>query len=196
MNTYIEADTLKTEDLRPLPPVVVAVLRDLDAPPRLLAHLVLVHDVAARLLEALAATWPRLRVDARAVLLGAAAHDIGKVRVPEELTGPGTTHAVLGQQLLEAHGFPADVARYARTHETWAEDPDVKPEDLLVVLSDYLWRGKRDAALESALTSWIADAMSAESWAVFLDFDDIATELAQDAPRRLHWLAQFTAKAA
>jgi HD-like signal output (HDOD) protein len=112
------------------------------------------------------------------------------------LTGPGTTHAVLGQQLLEEHGFPADIARYARTHETWAEDPDVTPEDLLVALSDYLWRGKRDAALEGAVTSWIADAVSAAPWAVFLDFDDIATDLAQDAPRRLHWLAQFTAEAA
>ena len=196
MNSNIESDTMKLEDLRPLPPVVVEFLRSLDASPRLLAHLVLVHDVAARLLEALAETWPHLPIDAGAVLLGAATHDIGKVRVPEELTGPGTTHAVLGQQLLEEHGLPAAVARYARTHETWAEDPDVRPEDLLVVLSDYLWRGKRDAALESALTSWIADAMSAESWAVFLDFDDIATELAQDAPRRLHWLAQFTAEAA
>ena len=196
MNSNIESDTMKMEDLRPLPPVVVEFLRSLDASPRLLAHLVLVHDVAARLLEALAETWPHLPLDAGAVLLGAATHDIGKVRAPEELTGPGTTHAVLGQQLLEEHGFPTEVARYARTHETWAEDPDVKPEDLLVVLSDYLWRGKRDAALESALTSWIADAVSAESWAVFLDFDDIATELAQDAPRRLHWLAQFTAKAA
>ena len=196
MNSNIESDTMKMEDLRPLPPVVVEFLRSLDASPRLLAHLVLVHDVAARLLEALAETWPHLRLDAGAVLLGAATHDIGKVRVPEELTGPGTTHAVLGQQLLEEHGLPAAVARYARTHETWAEDPDVRPEDLLVVLSDYLWRGKRDAALEGALTSWIADAVSVESWAVFLDFDDIATELAQDAPRRLHWLAQFTAEVA
>jgi HD superfamily phosphodiesterase len=180
------------EDLRPLPPVVVEFLRELEASPRLLAHLALVHDVAARLLDALAETWPHLRIDAGAVLLGAATHDIGKVRVPEELTGPGTRHAVLGQQLLEEHRFPVEVARYARTHETWAEEPDMTPEDLLVVLSDYLWRGKRDAALEEALTAWIADAVSAASWAVFLDFDDIATELAQDAPRRLHWLAQFT----
>lgn len=193
MNGTIESDTMTTmEDLRPLPPVVVEFLRDLDAPPRLLAHLVLVHDVAARLLEALAETWPHLRVDAGAVLLGAATHDIGKVRVPEELTGPGTTHALLGQQLREEQGFPVEVVRYARTHETWAEEPDVTPEDLLVALSDYLWRGKRDAALEDALTAWIAAAVGAAPWAVFLDLDDIATDLAQDAPRRLHWLAQFT----
>jgi putative nucleotidyltransferase with HDIG domain len=196
MNSNIESDAMKMEDLRPLPPVVVEFLRDLDASPRLLAHLVLVHDVAARLLEALTETWPQLPIDAGAVLLGAATHDIGKVRVPEELIGPGTTHAVLGQQLLEEHGFPTELARYARTHETWAEEPDVTPEDLLVALSDYLWRGKRDAALEGAVTSSIADAVNAAPWAVFLDFDDIATELAQDAPRRLHWLAQFTVEAA
>ncbi|HKC73197.1 MAG TPA: HD domain-containing protein [Chloroflexota bacterium] len=196
MNNHVDADTLKMEDLRPLPPVVVELLRGLDASPRLLAHLVLVHDVAARLLEALAETWPHLPIDAGAVLLGAATHDIGKVRVPEEVTSPGTTHAVLGQQVLEAHGFSTELARYARTHETWAEEPDVAPEDLLVALSDYLWRGKRDSALEGAVTAWIADAVSAAPWVVFLDFDDIATDLAQDAPRRLHWLAQFTAETA
>jgi putative nucleotidyltransferase with HDIG domain len=196
MNSNIESDTMKMEDLRPLPPVVVEFLRSLDASPRLLAHLVLVHDVAARLLEALAETWPHLPIDAGAVLLGAATHDIGKVRAPEELTGPGTTHAMLGPQLLEEHGFPTEVARYARTHETWAEEPDVTPEDLLVALAGYLWRGKRDAALEGAVTSWIANAVGAAPWAVFLDVDDIATDLAQDAPRRLHWLAQFTAEAA
>ena len=196
MHSNIESDTMTMEDLRPLPPVVVEFLRGLDASPRLLAHLVLVHDVAARLLEALAETWPHLPVDAGAVLLGAATHDIGKVRVPEELTGPGTAHAVLGQQLLEEHGFPTELARYARTHETWIEEPDVTPEDLLVALADYLWRGKRDAALEGAITSWIADAVSAAPWVVFLDVDDIATDLAQDAPRRLHWLAQLSGAAA
>ena len=196
MNGNIERETMTMDDLRPLPPVVVELLRGLDASPRLLAHLVLVHDVAARLLEALAATWPHLPVDAGAVLLGAATHDIGKVRVPEEVTGPGTTHAALGQQLLEEHGFPTELARYARTHETWIEEPDVTPEDLLVALADYLWRGKRDAALEGAITSWIADAVSAAPWVVFLDVDDIATDLAQDAPRRLSWLAHFTTEAA
>jgi hypothetical protein len=196
MNSNIESGMMKMEDLRPLPPVVVELLRGLDASPRLLAHLVLVHDVAAHLLEALAETWPHLPIDAGAVLLGAATHDIGKVRVPEELTGPGTTHALLGQQLLEEHGFSTELARYARTHETWIEEPDMAPEDLLVALSDYLWRGKRDAALEGAVTSWITNAVSATPWAVFLDFDDIATDLAQDAPRRLHWLAQFPAGAA
>src|ERR671932_2961269 len=151
MTRTSESDTLTMmEDVRPLPPVVVELLRGLDAPPRLLAHLVLVHDVSARLLESLAATWPHLPIDAGAVLLGAATHDIGKVRVPEELTGPGTTHAMLGQQLLEERGFPAEVARFARTHETWAEEPDVTPEDLLVALSDYLWRGERDAPLGGA----------------------------------------------
>jgi putative nucleotidyltransferase with HDIG domain len=196
MHNDVESDTMQLEDLRPLPPVVVELLREQEASPRLLAHLLLVHGVAARLLEALAATWPGLPVDAGAVLLGAATHDVGKVRVPEELSGPGTTHAVLGQQILEEHGFPAEVARYARTHETWAEEPDVTPEDLLVALADYLWRGKRDAALEDTFTGWLAEAVGAAPWAVFLDFDDIATDVAQDAPRRLHWLAQFTPAAA
>jgi hypothetical protein len=41
-----------------LPEYVVRLLQQLDAPPRLVAHLVLVHDVALTLTQALDRRWP------------------------------------------------------------------------------------------------------------------------------------------
>ena len=45
-----------------------------------------------RLVEGLHRTFPSLAFDADAVLFGAAVHDFGKVRHPNELTGPGSRH--------------------------------------------------------------------------------------------------------
>ncbi|MFI5841960.1 HD domain-containing protein [Catenuloplanes sp. NPDC051500] len=68
-------------DLRPLPEAATAHLEALDAPPRLAAHLRAVHDVAWQLTHALTG---KLDFDRDLVLFGAAIHDIGKVRHPEE----------------------------------------------------------------------------------------------------------------
>ncbi|GIG10917.1 HD domain-containing protein [Catellatospora coxensis] len=91
-------------DLRALPGTVAALLTELDAPPRLGAHLRAVHDVAAHLLDALAEAYPGLAVSAEEVLFGAATHDIGKVVFPSELSGPGSAHEPAGYELLVAHG--------------------------------------------------------------------------------------------
>ncbi|MEU9106827.1 hypothetical protein AB0D54_21235 [Streptomyces xanthophaeus] len=56
--------------LRPLPPVVATLLRTLAAPPRLAAHLRLVHDVAHELTDWAAGYAPGLAVDREAVLFG------------------------------------------------------------------------------------------------------------------------------
>ncbi len=182
------------DSMRPLPPEVVELLRGQDAPPRLLAHLLLVHDVAARLVEASRRVWPRLRFDENAVLIGAATHDIGKVLYPEEIIGLGEAHTAAGEDLLLRSGFPPTQARFARTHATWQDEPDPTLEDLLVALADELWRGERNQALEAALTDDIAAAIEDAPWAVYMDLDDIATELAQQGPARMQWLTQFPAE--
>lgn len=182
---------MNMEEMRPLPPQVVELLRRQNASPRLLAHLLMVHDVAVRLTEAFRRVWPRLQFDATAVQIGAATHDIGKVRYPDEVIGPGDEHTVAGETMLLQHGFPPAYARFARTHFTWPHDADPTLEDLLVALADELWRGERDEALEAILTERIAAAVQDTQWAVFMDLDDIATELAQPGPTRVNWLAQF-----
>src|SRR5271166_6126543 len=89
--------------LQPLPAEAGLVLQRFNAVPRLVAHHILVHDVATRLTAAFQNQWPALPVDPAVVLLGAAWHDIGKVRYPEELTGPGHQHEAAGvTMLLEA----------------------------------------------------------------------------------------------
>lgn len=82
--------------LRMLPADVCELLVALNAPARLAAHLRLVHDVAWRLTEMLAAGHRSLAFDHAAVCYGAAVHDIGKVVHVEELTGPGSRHEPAG----------------------------------------------------------------------------------------------------
>ncbi len=52
----------------------------LDAPPRLHAHLTLVHDVTRTLMAQMDRTWPDLGYDHHTVALGAAIHDVGVAR--------------------------------------------------------------------------------------------------------------------
>jgi putative nucleotidyltransferase with HDIG domain len=100
--------------LEPLPSDVDKLLQQLGAPPRLVAHLTLVHDVSCLLAAQLDATWPALSYDRTAVQLGAALHDIGKTVHPEELIQPGHAHEAAGEALLREHGFSAALARFAR----------------------------------------------------------------------------------
>lgn len=90
--------------LRPLPERAVALLRSLGAPPRLAAHLRLVHDVAYEPADWVEGRYPRLPFDRAAVLFGAATHDIGKVAHLGELSGPGSRHEEAGRGLLLEHG--------------------------------------------------------------------------------------------
>ena len=67
---------------RPLPNEAKKLCDLLAAPPLLVAHLTLVHDGAADLLDSLGKEFPLLEVHREAVLFGAATHDLGKVLHP------------------------------------------------------------------------------------------------------------------
>ena len=135
--------------LRKLPDEVEDLLDRLESPPRLVAHLTLVHDVAVSIVEVLS-ELSEGGFDQRAVLFGAATHDIGKTLFPGELDGPGHAHEAAGRELLEAEGFAADLARFAETHGDWREGTI---EDLLVALADKVWKGKRIAELEERIAA-------------------------------------------
>ncbi len=78
--------------------------RRYHAPPRLVAHLTLVHDVALRLVREESRRWgPPL--DASLLLFGAATHDPGK-------------EVHVGRELMVQAGVPARMARFAITHAT------------------------------------------------------------------------------
>jgi hypothetical protein len=178
--------------LRPLPARVAPLVLDLGAPPRLVAHLVLVHDVAAVIADALAERWPALRFDRDLVLIGAATHDVGKAIHPDELTGPGTRHEEAGEALLLQRGFAPDEARFARTHGQGAS-ADLPLEDLVVILADVAWQGARWPDVEDCLCAIIAAASGQPLWEVFASVDDILTEVGADANERLAWEARHPA---
>lgn len=156
------------------------------APPRLVAHLTLVHECAVRLLRALQRT--HLPIDGPLVRLGAATHDIGKARVPAELSEPGRTHEAIGERLLRDAGFEAATARFARTHGLEPDDPSLTLEDLLVQAADSLWRGKRDQRLDAALVRQLGEP----AWKHFLSWDELAEQLTAGAAQRLDWQRRFS----
>ncbi|MFB4297426.1 HD domain-containing protein [Actinomadura sp. NTSP31] len=174
----------------PLPDRAARLLEDLDAPPRLAAHLRAVHEVAAELLAWVAARHPSVAVDAGAVLFGAATHDIGKAVHPDELSGPGSRHEPAGHALLRERGVDERLARFARTHASW-DAPDAGVDDLLVSLADKVWKAKRVPGLEQRVVEVLAAASGAEHWEVFMELDDVCDRLAAGADRRLAFQSSY-----
>ncbi|WP_405526921.1 HD domain-containing protein [Streptomyces avidinii] len=176
--------------LRPLPPAVVDLLGSLDAPPRLAAHLRAVHDVAVQLVEWMEHRYPEIAVDRAAVLFGAATHDIGKTVHTAELSEPGSSHEEAGRELLLAHGFEPDLARFAGTHGSWTA-PGATLEDLLVSTADKVWKNKRVPELEDLVISHLARATGGERWEAYLALDDLLARIGGEADGRLAYQASF-----
>jgi len=169
------------------------ICRALRSPPRLVAHLTVVHDVACKLAQELRTKFPTLDFDEQSVLFGAATHDIGKAVHIQELVQPGHKHEQKGSELLRTRGVPDDLARFAYTHANWKETPGIQIEDLLVALADHCWKGKRSSELEAEVTQIISKQTQRESWEVFSGLDDMLQRLASDSDQRLSWQAQFPA---
>ena len=58
---------------------------------------------------------------------------------------------------LIERGFPPEVARFARSHDCWGEDPQATLDDLIVALADEVWKGRRNDHLKSRLIQSLAD---------------------------------------
>ena len=175
---------LTAPPMRPLPAPAAELLRALDAPARLGAHLRVVHDVAWSLTDALGRRRPGLEFDTTAVLFGAATHDIGKTVHPAELSGPGHQHEEAGRDLLLRYGVPAHLARFAGTHGSW-NAPEATLDDLLVSLADKVWKAARVTDLEERVGGHLGGA----PWEAFLLLDDVLQELAAGADERLAFQA-------
>lgn len=169
---------------RPLPPLASALLRDRDAPPRLAAHLRLVHDVAVSVTAWLPTAFPAAVFDREAVLFGAATHDIGKTVHIAELSEPGSAHEPAGEALLRSAGVEPRLARFAGTHGSWLA-PGRGLDDLLVSLADKVWKGRRQADLEQLVVDHLVAVSGQEPWQVFLRLDDHLSGLAEEADARL-----------
>lgn len=184
-------DPLFNSAYRQLPPETLNLLRQVAAPPRLVAHLILVHDVAATLVERLTAAFPEVTFRREEVLFGASIHDFGKTIERSELIRSGTQHEQRGIELLRSMGIPGDRARFAYTHGNWATAPGINLEDLLVALADNCWKGKRVDKLESKITALLSAASKKPEWECYAELDEIVTELTKDADARLTWQEAF-----
>jgi hypothetical protein len=167
-----------------------------NAPPRLVAHLTLVHDVSIRLVDNLQKAFPDFRFDRESVLFGAATHDIGKATYVNELSGPGKLHEAHGRRLLMELGVPEPRSRFAYSHGNWDDNAEIQVEDLFVALADNCWKGKRNAELEDRIVNEIARQTGRPEWDVFSALDDILQGLTVDADERLVWQAQFSVSSA
>ncbi len=184
-------DELADGSYAPLTDEALDLCRRIGAPPRLLAHLILVHDVARALVNGLKAAFPALKFDKDAVFFGAATHDLGKSIHREELSEPGKLHELRGVELLKQYGVPDDLARFAYTHGNWKESRPVQMEDLIVALADNCWKGKRVPDLEALTTGTLAESTGEPQWQCYAVLDDLLQDLAADADARLEWQRSF-----
>ncbi|WP_395292445.1 HD domain-containing protein [Kitasatospora hibisci] len=180
----IGLDDAHEPPLRPLPPAVAELLQRLDAPPRLVAHLRAVHDVARQLVDWLEPQYPELPFDRDAVLYGAATHDIGKILHAAELCGPGAEHEEAGRDLLVEHGVSAELARFAATHASW-NAPGIGIEDLIVSLADKVWKNKRVSDLEDRVVAELSRAGGRPAWEEYMHLDEFLTRIGDGADERL-----------
>lgn len=189
--TSSPAHQAMTEDvaLRRLPTTVETLLQALHAPPRLIAHLRAVHDVACQLADWVELHHPAAAFDRDAVLFGAATHDVGKVLHPDELSGSGSEHEPAGYELLRGRGVEERLARFARTHGAWTRESRL--EELLVTLADKVWKAKRVAELEEVVTLRLAAVAGQEPWAVFLALDDELVRISSGADARLAFQSSY-----
>ena len=176
----------------PLPPDAMLLLRRASSPPRLIAHLVLVHETALQLIKRMDRAFPGLTYDREAVLFGAAIHDIGKTVCTRELVeSGGRNHLDCGLELLRKYGVPASLSRFAFTHAGWASTPDLTLEDLLVALADKCWKDKRIEALETKTIGLLVFATGRPAWECHAKLDEILTGLGHGASARIAWQASF-----
>lgn len=163
---------------------IAELLQRLDAPPRLVAHLRAVHDVASQLIAWVEPQYPALVFDREAVLFGAATHDIGKTVHAAELSGPGSEHEEAGRELLLAHGVSAELARFAGSHASW-DVQGVGIEDLLVSLADKIWKNKRVPDLEDLVVVELSRSSGRAAWEEFMNLDEVLTRVGDGSDERL-----------
>ena len=163
-------------ELQDLPQDIMNLLEKHQAPTRLIKHLMIVHNVGDKLIRFLEKEFPRFQYNKTLVLFGAASHDIGKCIVKNELYNPGKLHENIGEQLLLSKGYSPEKARFARTHGDW-KNPVNTIEDLLVCLSDKIWKGKRIPELEGQIRNEIIYQLKLDYWDVYFELDAFIEEI-------------------
>jgi hypothetical protein len=148
----------------------------------LVTHAELVGEAGEALIRELQRMGVRFDLDL--VRLGVALHDAGKILHPEELDRPGSEHEPDGERLLLEHGVDPKVARCCMSHARW-QTMECSLEELLVALSDKLWKGARIPELEGRVTEAVAARLGKGAWDVFVELDTCFEEIASGGNDRL-----------
>ncbi len=95
---------------------VKSLLKQFDAPQRLIKHLTIVNSTAFYIIEQLKSEWPNLPLNEKEILFGASTHDIGKAIITDELYKKGKEHESVGFKILKELGYEDKESRFAITH--------------------------------------------------------------------------------
>lgn len=158
-------------------------LKALGAPEHLQMHVTLVGEAADLIMDGLSGIG--VSVEAEFVRIGVALHDIGKIIHTHEMTGPGSEHEPDGECLLLEKGVSSRLARCCMSHARWQE-MECSLEELLIALSDKLWKGKRVEELELLVIDRIAQIQSMDRWDIYEPLDSLFESIAADGDSRLN----------
>lgn len=172
-----------------LPNSITELLERLDSPIKLSKHLQIVYSTANEILVHVKKKWPSIVLNESLVLFGAATHDIGKIKIKNELNEVGKKHELEGNIILKELGFTDEEARFTLTHGNWKED-NIEIEDLLVSLADKVWKAKRVDELEEKVGYKISSQLKIDYWEVYVPLDNLLSKVAIGADKRIQWQSQ------
>ncbi|WP_159025786.1 HD domain-containing protein [Aquimarina sp. Aq78] len=161
-------------------------LEQFDAPQRLIKHLTIVNSTAFYLVEQLKGEWPNLSLNEKEISFGASTHDIGKTVITDELYKKGKKHESEGFKILKEIGYEDTESRFTITHGNW-ENSNLQIEDLIVCLSDKIWKGKRINELEERITLKISELTKMDFWDVSMKLELILEKIAIGSDERIAW---------
>ena len=157
-------------------------LNRLGAPARLIQHLELVGEAGEQVISKLEELG--VQFDKSFVQVGIAIHDAGKILHPKELSEGGNLHEASGEKLLLEQGVEEKVARCCRSHSKY-NCMSVSFEELLIALSDKLWKGRREPELELQVIDAVAEKLKTDRWSVFDTLDSCFESIASTGDTRL-----------
>ncbi|MDR4505192.1 MAG: HD domain-containing protein [Candidatus Scalindua sp.] len=164
------------------PAEALKLLSNLGAPPRLIAHLKLVGEAAEELIDLLKKL--NLNLDYQFIKIGTALHDAGKTVHQSELSEKGNLHEPEGEKLLLENNIPPSLARVCQSHARYNE-MECTLEELVIALSDKLWKGERVESLEQIIIEKIANKSGADKWDIYIKLDSCFENIARKGDDRL-----------
>jgi len=154
----------------------------LNAPDHLKLHVSLVGEAADLLIEK--CKQLAISIDENMIKIGVVIHDIGKIVHTNEMSESGSKHEPEGQRILIEKGVDPKIARCCISHAQW-HSMECSLEELLIALSDKLWKGKRVEELELRVIDMVSDMLGNSRWELFAELDNHFEYIASGGTERL-----------